>query len=36
MNKLIQRYTLSSIDMGAKEIWNELSEEEKKQISFYP
>mgnify|MGYP001392991738 CR=1 FL=1 len=26
---------LAAIDMGAKEIWNELSEEEKKQVSFY-
>lgn len=35
MNKLPLKDILAAIDMGAKEIWNELSEEEKKQISFY-
>tara|TARA_B100000925_G_scaffold105287_1_gene77632 strand:- start:3556 stop:4005 length:450 start_codon:yes stop_codon:yes gene_type:complete len=35
MNKLPLKDILAAIDMGAKEIWNELSEEEKKQVSFY-
>ena len=33
--KLPIKDILAAIDMGAKEIWNELSEEEKKQVSFY-
>ena len=35
MNKLPLKDILAAIDMGAKEIWDELSDEERKQVSFY-
>ena len=35
MNKLPLKDILAAIDMGAKEIWDELSDDEKKQVSFY-
>ena len=35
MNKLPLKDILAAVDMGAKEIWDELSDEEKKQVSFY-
>ena len=35
MNKLPLKDVLAAIDMGGKEIWDELSIEEKKQVSFY-
>jgi len=35
MNKLPLKDILAAIDMGGKEIWDELSIEEKKQVSFY-
>ena len=35
MSKLPLKDILAAVDMGAKEIWKELSEEERKQVSFY-
>ena len=35
MNKLPLKDVLAAIDMGAKEIWDELSDDEKKQVSFF-
>ena len=35
MNKLPLKDILAAVDMGGKEIWDELSIEEKKQVSFY-
>ena len=35
MSKLPLKDILAAIDMGAKEVWDELSEDEKKQVSFY-
>jgi hypothetical protein len=35
MNKLPLKDVLAAIDMGAKEIWDELSNDEKKQVSFF-
>ena len=35
MNKLPLKDVLAAIDMGAKEVWDELSVDEKKQVSFY-
>ena len=35
MNKLPLKDILAAIDMGAKEIWDQLSDDEKKQVSFY-
>ena len=35
MNKLPLKDVLAAVDMGGKEIWDELSIEEKKQVSFY-
>ena len=35
MNKLPLKDILAAIDMGGKEIWDELSIEDKKQVSFY-
>ena len=35
MNKLPLKDILAAIDMGAKEVWDELSDDERKQVSFY-
>ena len=35
MNKLPIKDILAAVDMGAMNIWDELSDEEKKQVSFY-
>jgi|TARA_B100001057_G_C22795284_1_gene929348 RimJ/RimL family protein N-acetyltransferase len=35
MNKLPIKDILAAIDMGAINVWDELSDEEKKQVSFY-
>ena len=35
MNKLPLKDILAAIDMGAKEIWDQLYDDEKKQVSFY-
>ena len=35
MNKLPIKDILAAIDMGATNVWDELSDEEKKQVSFY-
>ena len=35
MSKLPLKDILAAIDMGAKEIWDELSDDERKQVSFY-
>ena len=35
MNKLPLKDILAAVDMGAKEIWDQLSDDEKKQVSFY-
>ena len=35
MSKLPLKDILAAIDMGAKEIWDQLSDDEKKQVSFY-
>ena len=32
--KLPIKDILAAIDMGAKNVWNELNEEERKQVSF--
>ena len=34
-NKLPLKDILAAIDMGAKNVWGELSDEERKQVSFY-
>ena len=34
-NKLPLKDILAAIDMGAKNVWDELSDEERKQVSFY-
>jgi len=34
-NKLPLKDILAAIDMGAKNVWDELSDDERKQISFY-
>jgi len=34
-NKLPLKDVLAAIDMGAKEVWDELSDEHRKQVSFY-
>ena len=33
MNKLPLKDILAAIDMGAKEVWDELSDDERKQVS---
>ena len=33
--KLPLKDILAAIDMGAKDVWNEITEEERKQISFW-
>ena len=35
MNKLPIKDILAAVDMGATNIWDELSDDEKKQVSFY-
>ena len=35
MNKLPIKDILAAVDMGALTVWDELSDEEKKQVSFY-
>jgi len=35
MSKLPVKDILAAIDMNAKSVWNELSDEEKKQVSFW-
>ena len=35
MSKLPLKDILAAVDMGAKEIWDQLSDHEKKQVSFY-
>jgi RimJ/RimL family protein N-acetyltransferase len=35
MNKLPIKDILAAVDMGATNVWDELSDEEKKQVSFY-
>ena len=35
MSKLPLKDILAAIDMGAKEVWDELSDDERKQVSFY-
>ena len=35
MSKLPLKDILAAVDMGAKEIWDQLSDDEKKQVSFY-
>ncbi len=35
MNKLPLKDILGAIDMGAKDVWNELTDEQRKQVSFY-
>ena len=35
MNKLPIKDILAAIDMGAFNVWDELTDEEKKQVSFY-
>lgn len=35
MNKLPIKDILAAIDMGAKSVWDELSDEERKQVSFW-
>ncbi len=35
MSKLPLKDILAAVDMGAKEIWDKLSDDEKKQVSFY-
>ena len=35
MSKLPLKDMLAAVDMGAKEIWDQLSDDEKKQVSFY-
>lgn len=35
MNKLPIKDILAAIDMGAMNVWDELSDDEKKQVSFY-
>lgn len=35
MNKLPLKDILAAIDMGAFSVWDELSEDERKQVSFY-
>src|SRR6056300_21272 len=34
-NKLPLKDILAAIDMGAKNVWDELSDDERKQVSFY-
>jgi len=35
MSKLLLKDILAAIDLNAKNVWNEFSEEEKKQVGFY-
>ena len=35
MNKLPIKDILAAVDMGALTVWDELSDEEQKQVSFY-
>jgi hypothetical protein len=35
MNKLPIKDILAAIDMGAKEVWDEFTDDEKKQVSFW-
>ena len=35
MNKLPIKDILAAVDMGATNVWDELSDEERKQVSFY-
>ena len=35
MNKLPLKDILGAIDMGAKDVWDELTDEQRKQVSFY-
>ena len=35
VNKLPLKDVLAAIDMNAKNVWDELSDDERKQVSFY-
>ena len=35
INKLPLKDVLAAIDMNAKNVWDELSDDERKQVSFY-